>query len=431
MLKEVRHKYNYYKMSNRIIVKGTSPREDKPLAIYGNKTSEGFPCYSIEEGYFIMSCEERGRMRKFPRSAKYTLIGPNKKDPAFNILPLSEQCKILTERGPRLKDLTDGKLNIFRTGSVAKTALQLFYDLCDPDIPPEIKPFEVNIIQKCRGALQYGKKYKGIGYKYDVCSEYPSLLMSAQHRYPVGEGELKTITNDEFNKLEFFSFGIYHVKVRKTNGFIFRNNFENWYTHTDLNYAKKMKYEMELVEDESPNCLLYSKDKLKSGKELFGKFISYLFDFKEKGHKEIKPYLNGLWGALTQSNKMKVTGRVHSNKEVLTMMPMGDDINFTSVQMEVVNKDVIFETTFARIKPFIMSYGRVKTANIIMNNLDNVVRVHTDGFILTKPINKEQKLGNGLGDLKYEGRSWCEVKNNSHYVWLTDRIELVKSWKLE
>jgi hypothetical protein len=33
MLKEVGHKIYYYKMSNRTIVKGTSPKQDKPLAI--------------------------------------------------------------------------------------------------------------------------------------------------------------------------------------------------------------------------------------------------------------------------------------------------------------------------------------------------------------------------------------------------------------
>jgi hypothetical protein len=426
MLKEVGHKIYYYKMSNRTIVKGTSPKQDKPLAIFVN-TGKNFQCYSLEEGYFTITFLEKSMMRKKPRSAKYMLIGQDKKDPTLKNLDISKQCKILTERGIKLKDLTDGKINIFRTGSAAKTSLQLFYDLCDPDEPDKIQPFERDILEQGHGALICGKKSKGICYKYDICSEYPSLLASAQHRYPIGEGELKTLSKDEFNKLEFFYFGMYHVKVINPNRFIFSNNPNNWYTHTDLNFAKKLKYKLELIEDDQPNCLFYSKDKQKNGREIFGKFVNYLFELKQQGHKDIKAYLNALWGALTQTNKSYRHDEVYANKEVLTLMPMGDDINFDGLKIGVVNKDNFYETDFARIKPFLLSYGRCKTANIIMNNLDNIVRVHTDGIILKRPIDKNQKLGNGLGDLKYEGCSYCEILNSNNYIWMQDRMQLVKS----
>ena len=280
-------------------------------------------------------------------------------------------------------------------------------------------------MEKCNhGQLICGKKSRGFFYKYDICSQYPSLMNSGQHRFPMSEGELKTLTSDEFNKLEYYQFGIYHVKVQdNTNKMIFRNNPDNWYTHTDLNLARKQKYRIDLIDDDEPNFLYYSKETLKSGKELFGNFIQYMFALKEQGHKEIKPYLNALWGALTQSNSLKVSNHVNANKTVMSLIPVGDDINFESVDLRVANKDNYYETKFARIKPFMLAYARQNTANIVLKNIDSVVRVHTDGVILNKPIHKEQKLGNKLGDLKYEGFSYCEILNGNNYIWYVDKAK--------
>ena len=414
-------------MSKRFIVKGTSPNEDKPIAIFmANK--KHFQCYSIEEGYFEMSFDEKHECRKRPRSAKYMLIKRDDKDPALKHLSLKNQCIMLTERGEKLKKLTDDKINIFRTGSTAKTAYQLFYDLCCPEEPDKITQFEIDIIEKSsHGALICGKKSRGFYYSYDICSQYPALMNSAKHRFPMSEGELKTLTVEEFNKLDFFQFGIYHVKVQdNTNSMIFRNNPDNWYTHTDLNFARKQKYTIELVDDDEPNFLFYSKETLKSGKELFGKYINYLFELKYQGHKEIKPYINALWGALTQTNKKVLVNNVYENKTVTSIMPDGDDINFESVKMTVTDRQNYFETNFARIKPFMLAYARQQTANIVLKNIDSIVRVHTDGIILNKPIEKTQPLGNKLGDLKYEGFSYCEILNSNNYIWYNDRLEMAK-----
>ena len=41
-----------------------------------------------------------------------------------------------------------------------------------------------------------------------------------------------------------------------------------------------------------------------------------------------------------------------------------------------------------RLKSFLTSYGRVKIAEVIMKDIDFVLRVHTDGVV----FNKEMKL---------------------------------------
>ena len=112
-----------------------------------------------------------------------------------------------------LKKITNNKINLHRTGSVAKTSLQLFYDLCSPPEPEQIEPYEIDILESGRGQLIWGNKYDGTAYKYDIASQYPSLMASTQHKYPIGAGILKTFTKKEFKELKYYSFGMYHVDV--------------------------------------------------------------------------------------------------------------------------------------------------------------------------------------------------------------------------
>jgi hypothetical protein len=51
--------------------------------------------------------------------------------------------------------------------------------------------------------------------------------------------------------------------------------------------------------------------------------------------------------------------------------------------MKLLNRHVIM---IQRIKPFMLSYGRNKIANIIFSNIDKVVRCDTDGIIVRLKI---------------------------------------------
>ena len=401
---------------SRKIVKGTSPNEDKPIAIF--EVVDGtFKCYSIDRKYFNLTKESMRSFWKQPRSSPYMFIKKNYRDNDLKYLSLRKQCKFITKEAIKLKDLTDGEINLFRTGSVAKTSLQLFYDLCKPKEPEAIEPYEVDILEKGQGALIWGKQYNGTAYKYDVVSEYPSLMASAQHKYPIGKGMLKTFTRKEFDELKFFSFGMYHAIVNNPDYRLFKVNNNNWYTHTDLNYAKnKLNLTITVIEDDEPNALLYDSSKLISGDKLFGEFISYLFKLK-KDHKECKKYLNALWGVLTKTDICTVTdNKIFEGKEIFSITP--DDNGKLSFDTYIKTK--FYENNFARIKPFILSYGRIKISNIILTNLDSVVRVHTDGIICKNPITNV-KMGSDLGDLKYEGSAICNVFNANNYYWQDEK----------
>ena len=195
-----------------------------------------------------------------------------------------------------------------------------------------------------------------------------------------------------------------HVDVIGSDSRIFNHNSSKWYTHTDLNFANKdLGYKINLVVSDEPNALLFDSKALMTGRELFGPFVKFLL-------KEIKEYLNALWGALTQTNVMTVSDVVHAGKEVLTITPT----NNGKLTVETVVKDKYYETNFARLKPFLLSYGRVMIAKIINKNIDDVVRCHTDGIICTKEITNIE-IGNDLGQLKFEGTGICKIKNANTY----------------
>ena len=103
---------------------------------------------------------------------------------------------------------------------------------------------------------------------------------------------------------------------------------------------------------------------------------------------------------------------IFEDKVISQMIPSGNG----GFIMETVKYSCYYESDYARIKPFILSYGRVKIQNIILQNIDKVVRCHTDGIICKEQITNVT-LGNELGDLKYEGTSQCQILNNNMYVW--------------
>ena len=88
---------------------------------------------------------------------------------------------------------------------------------------------------------------------------------------------------------------MYHVKVTNVDYRVFKNNSNNWYIHSDLNFAKsQLNAIISLIEDGETNALLYDNSKLISGHKLFTSFVEYLFKLK-KHYSFIKKYLNVLW----------------------------------------------------------------------------------------------------------------------------------------
>ena len=63
-----------------------------------------------------------------------------------------------------------------------------------------------------------------------------------------------------------------------------------------------------------------------------------------------------------------------------------------------------------RLKPWITAFGRVKTAKIALLDINNIVRIHTDGIV----FNKEQnfKIENLIQEDKTTGKITFKNINN-------------------
>jgi hypothetical protein len=390
-------------------VRGTSKTE-KAIMIFKFNDLGSVDTYSQEYKKKTITKEQFGELRSKPITASHLLV---REDEDLS-LSLRKQFKLFQKRAKLLKKLTNGQINLFKTGSESNTALQLFYDLCKPPEPDKITEAEAVFLSNCRGQLKHAINYKGKAWKLDIVSEYPSIMRSEHMQFPIKQGTLKTLTLQDFDEIKYFKYGIYRVKIlTRINPFIFNINDKNYYTHIDLNFAKTLNYEMELVEDGNPNFLSY-EGCLISGAKLFKPFVDYLFQFKKLGYKSIKIFLNKLWGKLCQKNVIVAKdNEIHENKNMLEICPIGDNLDHTSLfKIEVCSYESYYETDFARMRSFMLAKGRFMTAQYIMKNINDVVYVNTDGYLLKTAPNKEIKFGSEIGNLKLEAENHeVEVKN--------------------
>lgn len=324
---------------------------------------------------------------------------------------MKEAYERFIEEADKLKEITIGKINLFKTGNDKTTALHLFESLTKHiETPPKLKQNEANEIQKASmGAIIFNtKEYVGTYHKYDIKSDYPSIMKSGM-LFPAREGEFMQVNEEDFNtmKMTFFKYGIYrcHIPFNAKFKKLFRFNDNNRYTHIDLTRAVQLKMDIEIIIDDQANLLHYSRDKLLSGSEIFGSYIGYCFDLKEKKAPKSKSILNVLWGALSQK-KIKKHINDNSNPIVISDTDILHGIkpfNDHKTIFEVSKMTSQYKSGWARIAPFLLAKGRVKISSLIEPYQDICIRCHTDSMNLIEQP-PDIKLGDKIGDLVYEGK---------------------------
>ena len=335
-------------------------------------------------------------------------------------LPLEQAYEQYINDANLLLKESDGLINLYRHNTLKSCALELFERLTRRTQKAEaIEEHEAIWIKECTmGALFYAdKEYRGYGKKIDIKSQYPYLLKQSTNKFPIKKGEFLHL--DELP--EILQYGIYHCRIVGDDidgNKLFRFNKNNRYTAIDIRRARELNLTIELIQDGEANCLYYSRDKLITGIELFGPYIDLLYPMKKKGIKTAKLLLNILWGALCQkniiqrcvSNKPKVSSAnndyvIESDSIISNLAPSLYDEDTTVIQ--TFKHSHLYVTDYARICPFLLSMLRNMTSKIVEKYNDNVVWVHTDGFILNKPI----KINTGveIGDLHMECHGYCYV----------------------
>ena len=120
------------------------------------------------------------------------------------------------------KNKSNGEINFYKTGSILRTSQKLFDETAKHLTPENILLDESKLIQKStQGSTIFYEKYKGIGYKSDIKSMFPSILSSKNNLVPMKRGIFKHMTEHEFNEMKIklngnYAYGIYNIEILKS-----------------------------------------------------------------------------------------------------------------------------------------------------------------------------------------------------------------------
>jgi hypothetical protein len=323
-------------------------------------------------------------------------------------ITLKEYYPIFIEEANALREATNGIVNMYITGRMTKTALDLFYKFVRTLKVDPILQIEGEWIHKSsHGAIMFAQKYSGPAYSYDFISHYLFIMQDHHMLFPIKEGQFLILTQSEFEKKKFVSYGIYRCKIYPSKDInkdkLFRFSKKDYYTHIDINSAIKEGFQIEMIEDGKPNFLFYSRDCLIKGNKLFKPYADFVFPLKQKKIPGAKKLSTCLWGTLTQSNLIKVKHDltkkfiIYPGNKFYTTLSMNGIMTKTTI----IKNDKFFETDFARIKPFLLAKGRYRLKEYAKPYAEYIKFMHTDSMITSKKI--DIKIDDGLGKIKYEG----------------------------
>ena len=389
---------------------GYSLNESK--IIICKRTSNGQCNYFKDDEFFEgKDYDYVNEIDRKPRSSGYLVIKVRDEDNRS----LKEIYDEFIETANELKEKTNGKVNLFKTGSITNSSKYHFKNFMKQDIECDtIVGNEAKWISNATtGSLQYATRgYEGEAIGYDVNSFYASILNS-NFRIPIKKGTFERMTYDGIFK-SHVTYGIYRCTIEgEITPFLFRLNPTNIYTSIDINRAIKLGYEVKYIIDDQPNRILYKKDDFIEAKEIFGEYIEYFYNLKCKGVKGSKLFLTCLWGWLTAKEPMTLSNTgsydIDDSKEITGIFPLNED---DKVRIIVNKANKMYKHAFARFAPFLLARARELIGLIYEDQIEDVVRVSTDGFILQNEL-KDANLGDQLGQLKIE-KKYCNYIKITH-----------------
>jgi len=217
--------------------------------------------------------------------------------------------------------------------------------------------------------------------------------MQSALTFPTGKGKFQTLKDFVKNHQngDYAMYGIFRAEVEYKDDMkpLFRHNKNKKYTHIDLSYARELGLQVTLIQDNTPNALIYEKETRIPGKVLFGEYVNFLFKLKNTGRivgKIAKRILNTLWGALCQRNRFYYD--IDNNMPDLFKNPEGETLDVivptgeNRWTLQFSNSGNLFKGEYPRIVPFILSQGRKIVSNQIRPYKNKIRRIHTDGFVL-------------------------------------------------
>ena len=386
--------------------------EKKPI-LYDKLTFEGYDGEIKRK----LTIEERNEIL-YSFSSQYILFDREEQKRGIQI-PIEEEFKKLIEDINKLKTLSNGFINMYKTGNINNTCLEVFDKMTRFLIEPEtiLQDEAIWINEATTGSLIWGHQYNGDVYKYDIKSHYPHL-MTSKGKFPIKRGSFEKLKE---LPLDYYRYGIYRVIIHPSEdeniNKLFRFSYNDYYTHTSLEHAKKLNLKIELINDNEPNYLYYSPDKLISFEEVFKPYVMYLFNLKNQGANKAKDILNRLWGRLGEYDRSKKYDEkeinINEDEEITELRPCNKNENVNLIKTNKINKP--YKTNYARLIPFLKAMDRKKMSEHMFEYRNNIHQILTDGFLCDKLIHS--KIDVKLGELKYEGKfENITIKNCSKVV---------------
>ena len=290
---------------------------------------------------------------------------------------------------------------------------------------------EFNMIERCNnsGLMTFDNDYKGKTtncFGYDYSAYYPNLLATFDLKMPIKQGISKKIDYIDYDNIQY---GMYHVKITSDNKQfkkIWTNSKFNYYTHYSIIFAHKYRemfnIKIELIKDDDDNCTVYPEEYLIKTKKIFSRWFESLNKVKTlyPDNRLCKYVMSSLWGRLIQYNRIQCNNETIRNYSDISQKYDKIHTRYKLIHEKLYKDDEIYQIIdtenpykheLARMKPFLTSYGRTNVGELCIseNILNDVVRIHTDGIILTKE--------HDFKHLKYypkpEGKHTCNIILNN------------------
>jgi hypothetical protein len=324
------------------------------------------------------------------------------------------------EMAELLKTETKGFVNMFKFSSVAEASFDVFRRLSkNINEPDPITTLEARWIDKafCGGMHSADKGFDGIAFSYDMNSMYLSYMCQLSFTIPVKEGKFQYMSQEEFDKLTYYPYGIYICEI-VTDHKLFTTNKKGAYTNYDLILCKELGIKVTLVDNEQANCLFY--ETRINGNKMFGAFAKYMYDLKKRGL-PVKLFISSLWGYLCRKNVFYHKGTVENpmkiNNPNEVICDLHDEADGTT-RAKTKNFDNLYFTDYARLGPFLTSYCRLNMARICLPHLKHIVKINTDSVTTTKDISSKLSIGIEIGQFKIEHENEnLKIKNVNSCVW--------------
>lgn len=315
-----------------------------------------------------------------------------------------------------LRNLTNGRIDLSRSGyKISKEALKcVHYELRTFTEPEKITSQEQHwLINTFMGGLIFSNPCElSSAYNYDLNSAYPNTLCSEHFSFPIKQGEFKHISSLD----NILSYGIYRCNILPSSNEhinkLFRFNSFNYYTHYDINLARHLNLQIELIIDDEANALLYTT-KRANGSKHFRHLVYSLYELKPKS-KLAKKILNAIWGSLCSRNKIKVTTQKEidfkNGEYIVDIREFGDNRKITYLK-----NSKYYKYNYARLGCFLTANVRKQMADCIFPFKEHVYRCHTDSILSDIPLNLS--FGDDLGNFKLEKTGSVSINNSINIKW--------------